>query len=127
MKKLLFTLMSVAALLGWSTVSAQGTYSKITSADDLVEDGVYLIATAEYGMALGMNFGNNAARENVAVTITNGVISTEVATQPIQASVCKDFRTLLLMYSKRSLSPCLCLLSCSTHVYFRKIPSLHNL
>ena len=82
MKKLLFTLMSVAALLGWSTVSAQGTYSKITSADDLVEDGVYLIATAEYGMALGMNFGNNAARENVAVTITNGVISTEVATQP---------------------------------------------
>ena len=82
MKKLLFTLMSVAALLGWSTVSAQGTYSKVTSADELVEDGVYLIATAEYGMALGMNFGNNTARENVEVSIENGVISTEVATQP---------------------------------------------
>lgn len=80
MKKLLFILMSVAALLGWSTVSAQDTYSKVTSADDLVEDGVYLIATAEYGMALGMNFGNNTARENVEVSIENGVISTEVAT-----------------------------------------------
>lgn len=80
MKKLLFILMSVAAFLGWSTVSAQGTYSKITSASELEDGGVYLIATAEYGMALGMNFGNNTARENVEVSIENGVISTEVAT-----------------------------------------------
>ena len=85
MKKLLFTLMSVAALLGWSTVSAQGTYSKITSADDLVEDGVYLIATAEYGMAMSKPFTNNKARENVEVTVANGVISTEVATTATDA------------------------------------------
>lgn len=79
MKKLFFILMSVAALLGWSTVSAQGTYSKVTSANDLVEDGVYLIAASEQNVALGINFNNNIAREKADVTITNGVISTEVA------------------------------------------------
>lgn len=80
MKKLLFILMSVLAFLGVSTVCAQEAYTKITSADELVEDGVYLIATAEYGVALGMNFTNNAARETAQVTILDGVISTEVAT-----------------------------------------------
>lgn len=78
MKKLL---MSVAALfMGLSMVAAQGAYTKVTSADELVEDGVYLIATAEYGMALAMNFTNNAAREAAAVNIAGGVISTTVAT-----------------------------------------------
>lgn len=80
MKKLLFILMSVLAFFGWSTVCAQEAYTKITSADELVEDGIYLIASAEYGMAMSMPFTNNIARERVAVTIANGVISTEVAT-----------------------------------------------
>lgn len=79
MKKLLFVLMSVSAFLGVSTVSAQGTYAKITTTDELVEDGVYLIATSEYGMALSKNFNNNAARERAEITVTNGIISSEVA------------------------------------------------
>lgn len=78
MKKIL---MSVAALfMGWSMVSAQDTYTKVTSASELEENGVYLIATAEYGMALGKNFTNNAARERAEVTIENGAIATKVAT-----------------------------------------------
>lgn len=77
MKKL-FSILA-CAVFGLASAFAQNTYTKITTADELVEDGVYLIATSEYGMALGMNFGNNAAREKAAVTISNGVISTEVA------------------------------------------------
>ena len=82
MKKLLFVLMSAVAFWGWSTVSAQGTYTQITSASGLEENGVYLIASAEYGTALALNFGNNTAREAAKVTVTNGVISAEVATKP---------------------------------------------
>ncbi|MDE7357312.1 MAG: Ig-like domain-containing protein, partial [Bacteroidales bacterium] len=78
MKKIL---MSVAALfMGWSMVSAQDTYTKVTSANDLEENGVYLIVATDYNVALGMNFNNNAARETAAVTIADGgVITTEVA------------------------------------------------
>ncbi|MDE6694512.1 MAG: T9SS type A sorting domain-containing protein, partial [Bacteroidales bacterium] len=75
-------LMSVAALfMGWSMVSAQEAYTKVTSASDLEENGVYLIVATEYNVALGMNFNNNAARETATVTIADGgVITTEVAT-----------------------------------------------
>ena len=78
MKKLLFTLMSVAALLGWSTVSAQGTYSKITSADDLVDGGVYLIACESTGWIMSGNSRSAYYRGYYEATI-NGSITTEVA------------------------------------------------
>ena len=78
MKKLLFTLMSVAALLGWSTVSAQGTYSKITSADDLVDGGVYLIACESTGWIMSGNSRSAYYRGYYEATL-NGSITTEVA------------------------------------------------
>ena len=80
MKKLLFTLMSVAALLGWSTVSAQGTYSKITSVDELEADGTYLVVCESEGWVMSGNKRSAYYRGYYEATLT-GSITTEVAAE----------------------------------------------
>ncbi|MDE5608902.1 MAG: chitobiase/beta-hexosaminidase C-terminal domain-containing protein, partial [Bacteroidales bacterium] len=72
MKKLL---MSVAALfMGWSMVSAQDTYTKITSADELVDGGVYLVVNTENKVAMSEM---SSFRVPVDVTINDNSIQTE--------------------------------------------------
>ncbi|MBD5397485.1 T9SS type A sorting domain-containing protein [bacterium] len=72
MKKIL---MSVAALfMGWSMVSAQDTYAKITSADELVDGGVYLVVNTENKVAMSEM---SSFRVPVDVTINDNSIQTE--------------------------------------------------
>ncbi|MCM1169034.1 MAG: T9SS type A sorting domain-containing protein [Bacteroides sp.] len=69
-------LMSIAALfLGLSMVCAQGTYTKITSADELEEGAVYLVVNTENNKAMSEMTN---MRIPVDVTITNDAITTEV-------------------------------------------------
>lgn len=76
MKKLL---MSVAALfMGWSMVSAQDTYTRITSADELEDGGVYLIACEDAGWVMSGNKRGDFYRGYYEASLA-GSLTTQVA------------------------------------------------
>ncbi|MCM1042365.1 MAG: T9SS type A sorting domain-containing protein [Bacteroides sp.] len=80
-------LMSIAALfLGLSMVCAQGTYTKITSADELEEGAAYLVVNTEKSKAMSEM---TSMRIPVVVTIADNAITTEtgVSGKPFEVTL----------------------------------------
>lgn len=71
----------ISAMLFWSSgiLQAQNTYVKITSADEL-KDGKYLIVCENFNEAFGYFVSASGGYHNASITISNNIISTEVAT-----------------------------------------------